>query len=102
MAQAGNVWLKLADYGISQVSVKLTFTITPSLMGGTPGYVAPEVFGVTGREISAEKVHVCTIRHFFMSQKLACAHIHVRTCILTHLQVFFYVTYPAYMHEYYT
>ena len=56
IAQAGNVWLKLADLGISKVSVKLTFNVSPSLRTGTSGYMAPELFGTIGHEISAEKV----------------------------------------------
>ena len=54
--QAGNVWLKLADYGISQVSTKQKFKVTTHMPEGTPGYIAPELFGVIGQEISSEKV----------------------------------------------
>ena len=55
--KAGNVWLKLADYGISQVSTKCTMKLNATPVG-TPGYMAPELFGVLGQQISSEKVHV--------------------------------------------
>ena len=55
LRQAGNVWIKIADYGISQVSTGLTLRVrnTPA---GTPGFMAPEMFDKAGQEISAEKV----------------------------------------------
>ena len=55
---AGNVWLKLTDYGISQVFTKPTMTLDGDPKG-TPGFMAPELFGAVGQEISTEKVHVC-------------------------------------------
>ena len=56
MKQAGNVWLKLADYGISRVSTTSTIKLEGSA-AGTPGYMAPEMFH-TGQpvQISCEKV----------------------------------------------
>ena len=55
MRQAGNVWLKIADYGISQVSTGLTMRVANSPIG-TPGFMAPEVFENPGQEVSSEKV----------------------------------------------
>ena len=53
--QAGNVWIKIADYGISQVSTGLTLRVGTSPVG-TPGFMAPELFDKVGQEISSEKV----------------------------------------------
>ena len=53
--QAGNVWLKIADYGISQVSTGLTMRVANSPIG-TPGFMAPELFDNPGQEVSSEKV----------------------------------------------
>ena len=55
--QAGNVWIKIADYGISQVCTGLTIKVGICKLGGTDGYIAPETLE-TGliKEISAEKV----------------------------------------------
>lgn len=55
--EAGNVWIKLADYGVSQVCTGLTIKVGNGSLEGTPGYIAPEVLE-TGliKEISAEKV----------------------------------------------
>ncbi len=53
---AGNVWLKLADYGISQVATTKLMRIGSSPIG-TPGYMAPEMFECAGQEVSAEKVN---------------------------------------------
>ena len=58
--KAGNVWLKLADYGISQVSTKRTMKLNATPPVGTNGYMAPELFGVLGQQISSEKVYTCT------------------------------------------
>ena len=55
--QAGNVWIKIADYGISQVSTGLTLKVGTSPVG-TPGFMAPELFDKVGQEISSVKVHV--------------------------------------------
>lgn len=52
---AGNVWLKLADYGISQVAPTMLMRMGSSPVG-TPGYMAPEMFESTGQEVSADKV----------------------------------------------
>ena len=54
MGQAGNILLKLADYGISQVSTRKTIKVGNNPVG-TPGFIAPEMFG-TGKEVSADKV----------------------------------------------
>ena len=54
LEQAGNVWLKIADYGISQVATSLMMKVTTS-QPGTPGYMAPELFE-TGQEIYSTKV----------------------------------------------
>lgn len=53
--QAGNVWIKLADYGISQVSTGFTLRVGNSPVG-TPGFMAPELFERAGQEVSSEKV----------------------------------------------
>ena len=53
---AGNVWLKLADYGISRKATSsLMMRITTNPIG-TPGYMAPELFERVGQEIFAAKV----------------------------------------------
>ena len=57
--EAGNVWIKIADYGISQqVSTGLILRIDKVSSFGTPGFVAPELFENAGvrMEISAEMV----------------------------------------------
>ena len=53
--QAGNVWIKIADYGISQLSTRLTLKVGNNPVG-TPGFMAPELFEHVGQEVSAEKV----------------------------------------------
>ena len=53
--KTSNVWLKLTDYGISQVSTKPTMKLTGNPQG-TPGFMAPELFGPEGHEISSVKV----------------------------------------------
>ena len=55
MINAGNVWLKLADYGISQVSTGFVMRVRSSPVG-TPGYMAPELFDQLGQQVSSEKV----------------------------------------------
>ena len=52
---AGNVWLKLADYGISQVSPTMLMRMGSTPIG-TPGYMAPEMFESAGQEVVADKV----------------------------------------------
>ena len=52
---AGNVWLKLADYGISQVSTGFVMRVRNTPVG-TPGYMAPELFEQLGQQVSSEKV----------------------------------------------
>ena len=53
LKRSKNVLLKIADYGISQVSIGLT---SNSISAGTPGYMAPEILiGIKSR-ISSEKV----------------------------------------------
>ena len=52
--QAGNILLKLADYGISQVSTGVTIRVVNNPVG-TPGFIAPEMFGSV-KEVSADKV----------------------------------------------
>ena len=54
---AGNVWLKLADYGISQVSTGFVMRVRSSPVG-TPGYMAPELFDQLGQQVSSEKASV--------------------------------------------
>ena len=54
---AGDVYVKLADYGISQLSTGSMIKVVNNPVG-TPGYMAPEMFGGV-REVSAEKVGVC-------------------------------------------
>ncbi len=56
--QAGNVWLKIADYGISQVSTGFTIRVGNNAVG-TPGFMAPELFDHAGQEVSSEKVSTC-------------------------------------------
>ena len=55
LRQAGNVLIKIADYGISQVSTGLTLRVGNSPVG-TPGFMAPEMFEHAGQEISSVKV----------------------------------------------
>ena len=55
LPKAASVWLKLTDYGTSQVFTKPTMKLTGNLEG-TPGFMAPELFGTVGHEISTEKV----------------------------------------------
>ena len=57
--KASSVWLKLTDYGISQVFTKPTMNLTGD-PEGTPGFMAPELFGPVGHEISTEKVRTCS------------------------------------------
>ena len=57
--QAGNVWIKIADYGISQqVSSGLLLKVGKFPSIGTPGFIAPELLENTGMfmEVSSEKV----------------------------------------------
>ena len=54
--KAGNVWLKLADYGISQVFTEPIMKLSGACPEGTPGFMAPELFGMVGQEIATEKV----------------------------------------------
>ena len=56
--QAGNVLIKIADYGISEVSTTgLTLRVDNKPVG-TPGFMSPELFDRAGQVISSEKVHV--------------------------------------------
>lgn len=59
MRQAGDVYVKIADYGISQFSSGLTLKVDggPCVVG-TPGFIAPEVIQPRGvcKSISADKV----------------------------------------------
>ena len=59
--QAGNVWIKLADYGISQVSTGFTLRVGNSPVG-TPGFMAPELFDRVRQDVSSEKVGVSIIQ----------------------------------------
>ena len=52
--EAGNVLVKIADYGISQVSTDLTMRVDNPV--GTPGFMAPELFDRAGLIISSVKV----------------------------------------------
>ena len=56
---AGNVWLKLADYGISQVSTGFVMRVRNKPVG-TPGYMAPELFDQAGQQVSSVKVSLDT------------------------------------------
>ena len=63
--QAGNVWIKIADYGISQqVSSGLILKAGKFSSIGTPGFIAPELLENTGMsmEVSSEKV-LCHKKH---------------------------------------
>ena len=65
---AGNVWLKVADYGISQVATASTMKLLGAV--GTPGYMAPELFH-TGQQVSSEKVckrYCITVRSLVLQQ----------------------------------
>ena len=53
--QASNVHLKIADYGISQISPTMVMRVDSKPIG-TPGYMAPELFSGPGQEIRATKV----------------------------------------------
>ena len=63
--QAGNVWIKIADYGISQLSTQLTLKVGNNPVG-TPGFMAPELFKSVGQEVSAEKVSPTTCYHVLL------------------------------------
>lgn len=52
--QSGNVWIKITDFGIG-VSCGLTMKVN-NIPVGTPGFMAPEMFGKAGQIISSEKV----------------------------------------------
>ena len=54
ITQAGNVLLKIADYGISQISTSMVMRTGQNT--GTPGFMAPELFEQQGQEIMADKV----------------------------------------------
>ena len=57
--QAGNVWIKISDYGMSQqVSTGLILKVGKFPSIGTPGFIAPELLENAGvcMEISSEKV----------------------------------------------
>ena len=57
--QAGNVWIKITDYGISQqVSTGSILKVGRFPSIGTPGFIAPELLENPGicMEISSEKV----------------------------------------------
>ena len=62
---AGNVWLKLADYGISQVSTGFVMRVRTTPVG-TPGYMAPELFDQLGQQVSSEKVR--SVRQWTITQ----------------------------------
>ena len=53
--QASKVWLKIADYGISQSGLSLRVDNSPV---GTPGFMAPELFEKAGQVVSSEKVRM--------------------------------------------
>lgn len=56
--QAGNVWIKIADYGISQHVSTGLIKVGRSPSIGTPGFIAPELLEHTdvSKEVSSEKV----------------------------------------------
>lgn len=59
VVHAGDVWVKIADYGISQVCTGLTLKVGHCSAGGTHGYIAPEALEIGYiKEISAEKVRI--------------------------------------------
>ena len=62
--EAGNVWIKISDYGVSQVCTGLTLKVGNCSAGGTHGYIAPEALE-TGliKEISADKVRCSYLAH---------------------------------------
>ena len=64
--QSGEVWIKIADYGISQVSTGLTLRVDNKPVG-TPGFMAPELFDRAGQVVSSDKVRE---RHFFLKIKI--------------------------------
>ena len=53
--RARDVRLKIADYGISQISPTMIIRVESKPIG-TPGYMAPELFSGPGQEILATKV----------------------------------------------
>ena len=53
--EAAKVLVKIADYGISQVSNNLTIKFHSQALG-TPGFMAPELFDRIGQEIPSDKV----------------------------------------------
>lgn len=67
--QAGNVWIKLADYGISQLSTRQNLRVSNN-PAGTPGFMAPELFENPGQEVSAEKVidNITVCYHYWLSE----------------------------------
>ncbi len=54
ISQSGKICVKIADYGISQVSTELR--VDNSLIAGTAGFQAPELLDKSGHVISSEKV----------------------------------------------
>ena len=73
--QAGNVWLKIADYGISQICTSLMMRVTTNPVG-TPGYMAPELFENIGQEIYSTKVSI-----YVMYYNTVCRSIHYIYCM---------------------
>jgi serine/threonine protein kinase len=54
--EASRVVIKIADCGISKLSTGLTMRVPNTTPIGTPGFMAPELFGEVGKVISSEKV----------------------------------------------
>ncbi len=99
--QAGNVWLKIADYGISQVSTGLTIRVGNNPVG-TPGFMAPELFEHPGQEVSAEKVRtVSIVLHVIIACGLVgcipCGHTVSSLTVCAMKVITYYVTACAYI-----
>ena len=57
-----DVLLKITDYGISRISGTGN-EIRYSSISGTPGFIAPEMYGGKQQDLQSDKVHI--IYHYF-------------------------------------
>ena len=73
LEHATEVLVKIADYGTSRIST--LHGIKSTILTGTPGYMAPELFSHQGQEISPDKVitRFCTYIFYYVDIK-SCLH----------------------------